>query len=248
MKWEINFSSYQFIDKLSRGFYSEVYEGLKWKYEVDKDIALTINDKHIKEIRNLAKEYKIAISFGFFEKDEASIYSSNLFIDKNGEIIDLYHRVSKTWTIENASEKYKSGDDFHTYEFMGKTILVAICGDLWFDENIEKINDFKADLILWPLYIDYSIEVWERKAMEEYNQQVSQIHAPILMVNSYMKDGNGAVGGAYLFNNGKVLECLPLGEIGALSLSLKQNLQYLSLYQGHQELMQSFIHLLNRLK
>lgn len=195
------------------------FNGLKWKYEDDKDIALKISDEPISKIRELAKEYRVAISFGFFEKDEESIYTSNLVIDKNGKNLDLYRRVSKTWTSEKACERYKSGDDFHTFEFMGKTILVAICGDLWFYRYIERINEFKSDLILWPLYIDYSKEEWESEAMEEYNQQVSHLHEPVLMVNSYMKDGVGAMGGAYLFDNGKALESLPLGEIGALSLS-----------------------------
>lgn len=197
------------------------FEGLKWQYEFDKEIALRMDDELIKEIKTLAKEYKIAISFGFFEKDETSIYSSNLFIDKKGETLNLYRRVSKTWTIEKASECYKSGDDFYTFEFMGKTLVVAICGDLWFEDNIERLNKCKTDLILWPLYIDYSINEWEQEALAEYNQQVSKLNAPILMVNSYMKDGKGAVGGAYLFNKGKVIESLPLGEIGLLSINLK---------------------------
>lgn len=196
------------------------FNALKWNYEEDKDIALSINDPIITEIRAIASKYNTAISFGFFEKDKENIYTSNLFIGKNGKIIDLYHRVSKTWTHNNACERYKSGDDFHTFEFMGKTILVAICGDLWFDENIKRINEFKKDYVLWPLYIDYSKAEWESEALEEYNQQASQLQAPILMVNSYMKDSCGALGGAYLFDNGKILDSLPLGETGSLFINL----------------------------
>lgn len=156
-----------------------------------------------------------------FLRDKEYIYTTNLFIDKNGEILDCYRRVSKTWKSNLACERYKSGDDFQPFEFMGKTMLIAICGDLWFDEYIKRINEFKLDYILWPLYIDYSKQEWESEALKEYNQQVSQLNAPVIMVNSYMKYFPGAIGGAYLFDDGKIKESLPLGEIGSLLIHLK---------------------------
>lgn len=195
------------------------FDALKWSFEEDKNIALSINSEEIDKIKYLSNQYNIAISFSFFEKYNRNIYTSNLVINKNGEILDLYHRVSPTRTIENVSEEYKSGDDFHTFEFMGKSILIAICGDLWFDKNIKRINERKPDIILWPLYIDYSVDEWESEALEEYNQQASLLCAPVIMVNSYMRDSKGAVGGAYLFSQGKVMKSLNLGDIGSLSVT-----------------------------
>ena len=195
------------------------FDALKWSFEKDKSIALSIDSEEIDKIKDLANQHNIAISFSFFEKYNGNIYTSNIVIDKNGGIIDLYHRVSPTWTIENVSEEYKSGDNFHTFELMGKSILVAVCGDLWFDKYIKRINKLKPDIILWPLYIDYSVDEWESKALEEYNQRASMLCAPVLMVNSYMRDSKGAVGGAYLFSQGKVMKSLNLGDIGSLSVT-----------------------------
>lgn len=44
------------------------FDALTWDYEQDKDIVLSINDDLITEIRALANQYNIAISFGFFER------------------------------------------------------------------------------------------------------------------------------------------------------------------------------------
>lgn len=53
------------------------FEGLTWEY--DEDIK-----------RALAKNYKCGISFGFIEKEEDIIYSSNMVIDSCEEIMDVF--------------------------------------------------------------------------------------------------------------------------------------------------------------
>ena len=197
------------------------FDGLTWDVEEDKDIALSLQDDVIKLLRGLAKEHSVAVSFGFYEKEQRTIYSSNLCIDKNGDVLDVYRRVSKTWTPEHAGRHYKTGDDFHTFHFMDKKLLVAICGDLWFAENLDRINELEPDLILWPLYIDYSIEEWSRGEKDEYARQVSGLNAPVLMVNSFLQESKGAVGGAYLFDGGAIKDSLPLGEIGSLTITIE---------------------------
>lgn len=197
------------------------FDGLTWDVEEDKDIALSLQDDVIKVLRGLAEAHSVAVSFGFYEKEQRNIYSSNLCIDKNGDILNVYHRVSKTWTPEHAGRHYKTGDDFHTFHFMDKKLLVAICGDLWFAENLDRINELEPDLVLWPLYIDYSIEEWSRGEMDEYARQVSGLNAPVLMVNSSLQESKGAVGGAYLFDGGAIKDSLPLGEIGSLTITIE---------------------------
>lgn len=197
------------------------FDGLTWDVEEDKDIALSLQDDAIKLLRGLAKEHSVAVSFGFYEKEQRNIYSSNLCIDKNGDVLDVYRRVSKTWTPEHAGRHYKTGDDFHTFHFMDKKLLMAICGDLWFAENLDRINELEPDLILWPLYIDYSIEEWSRGEKDEYARQVSGLNAPVLMVNSFLQESKGAVGGAYLFDGGAIKDSLPLGEIGSLTITIE---------------------------
>ena len=52
--------------------------------------------------------------------------------------------------------------------------------------------------------------------------EVSKLKVPVLMVNSYMKDGAEAVGGAYLFSKGEIKNTLPLGSIGEIIIHFNE--------------------------
>ena len=69
----------------------------------------------IREICSMAKEYTIAVSFGFIEKDGDVFFSSQMTIDKNGQIIDLYRRVSPGWKESFAGKEYCVGFTHFTF-------------------------------------------------------------------------------------------------------------------------------------
>ena len=73
------------------------FDSLSWNYESDKNIAVKTNDPVIDEIRKTAKEYSVAVSFGYIEKAEDSLFSSQLTVGKDGEILDKFRRVSIGW-------------------------------------------------------------------------------------------------------------------------------------------------------
>ena len=89
----------------------------------------------------------LAVSFGFIEKEENIFYSSQMTIDAEGKVLDLYRRVSPGWKEGFAGERYCEGKEFHTFDFMGKKVVIGLCGDLWFDENIEAINALEPELM-----------------------------------------------------------------------------------------------------
>ena len=192
------------------------FDSLCWNYSKDIDTAVAIESNIMNNICSLSRKYNVAISFGFYESYKNNIYSSNIVIDNSGNIINIYRRISNTWTIPGVSNEYKTGNDFTKFQLYGKQVVVAICGDLWFEDNIDKINQLAPDLILWPLYIDYSKEEWKEIGENDYNQQISKLKAPVLMINSYSLDINGALGGAYVFDKGQIQKCLQLGNIGTL--------------------------------
>lgn len=94
---------------------------------------------------------------------------------------------------------------------MEKDILVAICGDLWDDNNLSRINKLKKDLVLWPLHIDYEIEQWE-KEFSDYLLQTEKLNKPVLMINNISKT---SYGGCYYYH-GKVVKSLSMGIEGFL--------------------------------
>lgn len=192
------------------------FEGLTWDYDEDIKRALSKNDCSIIRIRKLAKEYNCAISFGFIEKEDNIIYSSNMVIDKNGEVIDLFRRVSEGWKEPIATCMYREGDSFHTFTFMNKKIGVAICGDVWYDCNLEKLQDMNMDVLLWPLYVEYDVDEWNESIQTEYVERVQSLQYPVLMINSYVEDVHRAYGGCYAFYKNKTINSLPMGNIGVL--------------------------------
>lgn len=150
------------------------------------------------------------------ERDRELLYSSNVVIGEDGNIVDVFRRVSTGWKEPIASNKYCEGSKFHTFTYKDKIFITAICGDLWYDSNLLEITNEKSDIVLWPLYVDYSIKEWEDGTLDEYANRVKCVKSPVCFINSYVNEQNGANGGCYVFFNGKVVHALPMGKTGIL--------------------------------
>lgn len=202
--------------------YLHGFHGMSWEYTIDIKRAVEINSKPIKEIQKLAKNFNCAISFGYIESFNDKIYCSNIVIDNNGNIVDNYRRISQGWKANWSDNRYSEGQDFQVFELNGKRLVTAICGDLWSDYLLNRIENIskEVDAILWPLYIDYTPDSWILGGRQEYTDQVSFISSPVLMINSYSADINEAKGGCYVFNQGRIIKELPVGEMGVLIVDL----------------------------
>ena len=143
-----------------------------------------------------------------------------MVIDKDGMIIDIYRRVSPGWKEPIATKEYMEGVSFHTFNFMDKVFATAICGDLWNDERLNEMENIGADIVLWPLYVDYSLEYWN-KEITDYIDRVKNINCPVCIINSYVEDENRANGGCYVFYKNEVIKSLDMGNIGILEFEIK---------------------------
>ena len=168
-----------FGEAFLQGFY-----GANFCEKHDAKIAVSKDSQIIREIRSAAKEYAVTVSFGFIEKERDCFYSSQITIDQNGEVLDLYRRVSPGWKERFAGEKYREGSSFHTFLFEGKKVAIALCGDLWNDDNICKINALNTDVIWWPVYTDFNFNDWNNSVKNEYAEQAGKLSSPVLYVNS----------------------------------------------------------------
>ena len=43
------------------------FDALTWNFKIDKNIAISKDSKVIKEIKEVCKEFKVSVSFGYFE-------------------------------------------------------------------------------------------------------------------------------------------------------------------------------------
>lgn len=199
-----------FGEAFLQGFY-----GANFEMEHDEKLALSQNDLIIKEICSVAKEYRIAVSFGFIEKADDCFYSSQITIDSSGNIIDVYRRVSPGWKEEFAGEQYREGNGFHIFTYMDRKIAVGLCGDFWFDTNINEVKQLLPDVVFWPVYTDFNYNEWNTSIKYEYAEQAGKIGGMVLYVNSVCKDKESddiARGGAALFIDGKISQETPSGK------------------------------------
>ncbi|TVP94196.1 MAG: carbon-nitrogen hydrolase family protein [Acholeplasmatales bacterium] len=191
------------------------FDALSWYYDRDKNIASALDSKPIEYIKTIAKENKVGIGFGFFEVDETenSIYCAYMIVDYLGKSINHFRRVSTGWKeVDIVDHHYKEGNQFHVFKYQDKKITLALCGDLWCEGNINKINSLDKDFILWPLHIDYTLDQWQKEKVDYINQS-SKVNVPVLMVNNISQT---SYGGAYHFNKNEIIDSLELGRSGVL--------------------------------
>lgn len=196
------------------------FEGLSWVYEEDLKRAISQEDPIILKIKEMAIQHKCGVSFGFIEREEDTLYSSNMVIDSDGNIVDVFRRVSVGWKEPQATKDYKEGQGFHTFNLLGKTFSVAICGDLFNDQFLNELEQMEMDALLWPVYKDNGIDEWHEVNEKEYIERTRNLPAPVLMINSYDDDQQRAKGGAYVFHNNEILASLAFGNIGILKFEI----------------------------
>lgn len=192
------------------------FECLSFVYKDDVGVPVTQNSNEIAEIRRIARENEVAISFGYIENDHGAFYSSQMTVTKRGEIINNYRRMSPGWKEPSACSDYREGSKLYLYKMDGVSFSTLICGDFW-DENLYTyISMIDSDILLWPVFVDFSVIDWYKNEFEDYKKQSQLVPMPVLFVNSFVDEDDRAKGGAYVFYQGKVVEELEPGEEGVL--------------------------------
>jgi len=69
-----------FGEAFLQGFY-----GINFEIEHDKAVSVSCESGVIDEIRAMAKEHAVGVSFGFIENDGDAFYSSQMTVDKDGQ-------------------------------------------------------------------------------------------------------------------------------------------------------------------
>ena len=190
------------------------FDALSWTYEEDKRIAVSRDSEIMNTLCRMTLEYGTDLLTGYIEKDAEALYSSCAVIS-GGKIIHNYRRISKGWKeFTKTDSHYREGTAAEVFEYKGRMIQIALCGDLW--DFPERFVTDKP--LFWPVYVNYSLAEWQTEA-QEYACQAGRVSPRTLMVNSV--SGNpDAFGGAYVFENGKVSRMLSPGQEGILFTEL----------------------------
>ncbi len=200
------------------------FDCLSWDYETDRSMAVTQNNPAIARIREGAREYSIAVSFGYIEKTEETLFSSQIVIDAKGEIIHNFHRVSVGWKeYTKTDDHYREGAGFEAFSYGGKKLAIGLCGDLWTGGRPEEMKRLHADAVLWPVWCDYEADQWNTAIKYEYAEQAALCGNCVLLVNPFCADPDAedqATGGAVYFKNGSVQKELSAGKPGILIVEI----------------------------
>ena len=196
------------------------FDSLCWDYETDKHMAVALTDAPIQRMCEAAKQYGIAVSFGFIERIDDTLYSSQIFIGSDGDIVTVFHRVSIGWKeFSKSDDHYREGKHFEKFCYCGKCFAIGLCGDLWTDGRPEEMKALNADVVLWPVWCDYKADEWNNSIKHEYAEQAALCGDSVLLVNPYGADldtPDVASGGLAHFRNGSIVSELSAGNSGTM--------------------------------
>lgn len=181
------------------------FDAFNWEFENDKSIAISVTSAAMKRLEKLSHDNNIDLAFGYLEKEDESLYSSYAVII-DGKLAFNYRRISLGWKEYSLTDyHYKEGNEVLKLNYKGKKIVIALCGDIW--EYPEK---FKCeDLLIWPVYVNFTLEEWKQYE-QEYAQQANLCSKKCLMINS-LSDEPISYGGAFYFNNGSIMDKIKYG-------------------------------------
>lgn len=196
------------------------FDSLCWEYETDKHMAVALTDAPIQRMRKAAKQYGIAVSFGFIERIDDNLYSSQIFIDSDGEIVTVFHRISIGWKeYDKTDDHYREGKHFEKFCYGVKSFAIGLCGDLWTDGRPEEMKALNSDVVLWPVWCDYKADEWNNSIKHEYAEQAALCGDSVLLVNPCCADPDApdvASGGLAYFRNGRIVSELSAGNSGTM--------------------------------
>ena len=177
------------------------FDSLDWKYETDKKTAVAQDSETMDRLRCLTVQYHTAMLVGYIEREGDTLYSSCIVLAE-GKTIHNYRRISRGWKDYTQTDNhYREGTETGEFSLQGKKIMLSLCGDMWdFPER------FKTDhLLIWPVYVNYTLEDWEDGTVEDYAAQAALAAKDALLVNPLDNDPVSH-GGAFRFRNGKVTD------------------------------------------
>lgn len=186
------------------------FDVFNWNYEHDKVIAISKDSATMKRLEQISKDYNIDLAFGYLEKENEDLYSSYAIII-NGKLTYNYRRISLGWKEVSLTDyHYKEGNEVVEFNYKGHNVVIALCGDMW--EYPEK---FKSnDLLLWPVYVNFSLDEWKNEEIE-YAKQALIACKNTLMINS-LSENPDCYGGCFYFKDGQIKEKLDYNIEGIL--------------------------------
>lgn len=191
------------------------FDAFVWEHEKDRDMALCVTQPPFTALYDISVEWDIDLMTGFLEREGERLYSSCALIVE-GKLRRCFRRLSRGWKeFSKTSHHYREGDEAPVFSYQGRRCQMALCGDVW--DMPERFTG--ADLLFWPVYINFTPEEWGGLEQAEYAHQMKDLAPDVLMINS-LSDDPDAHGGCSWFSEGKTKASLAMGSEGLLVLDI----------------------------
>ncbi len=152
-----------------------------WTIEKFAEIAQDVNNsEYIQQVRELAKQAKTYIVFGFTELLYNLFYNCALLVGSDGEIIGKYHKTH----LQNHDHRFAPGQSLPVFETDLGCFGILICADRRWPESMRTITLRGAEICLMPTYGMWHIENewWMRTRAYENQMFVCFTHPNVALI------------------------------------------------------------------
>ncbi len=215
-------------------FAEAVYTGLINTGDIQNDLSLfvPIPGDVSQQISSTARQNKIYVGLGLFERENEKYYDSAILVDKTGKIILKYRRNSVGWHSPQANPSvYCQSNIIPSVETAFGRMAFIICGDLFENRMLEQVKRLELDYLLFPLARSFDTsqkftqEQWDEEIEDGYLPRFRDLQVPTLMVNYYspeLSDSNWVtIGGACAISStGEIIASYPIAKEGLFLIDI----------------------------
>lgn len=175
-------------------------------FSMETDVTKESNLETVNKLMECAKQYHIAIGFGWVKDCGEKSENHYTIIEKNGDVLSDYAKIHP-FAFSGEDKKFRAGDRVETFEFEGVQFSTFICYDLRFPE-IFQIASKEAHVIIVPAN-------WPRKRSEHWKcllrARAIENQVYIIAINCVGEIGDVTYSGdsCVINPNGEILVNLP---------------------------------------
>ncbi|MBN1348804.1 carbon-nitrogen hydrolase family protein [candidate division KSB1 bacterium] len=168
------------------------------------ELAESIDGLYIEKARQLAKELRIFLVFGFLERAHKTLHNTVILLDTEGDIIGRYRKTHFAQGYEVNPQFYKPGETYPVFDTPFGKVGILICYDRQLPEPARILAVKGAQVLFVPAYGSYTEEDgWNTVLMRT---RAYENRCPLVFCNPYQSmliDRNGGI--KAIGNSGEVV-------------------------------------------
>ncbi len=152
-----------------------------WTVEKFAEVAQDVTDSdYIQRVRELARQTKTHIVFGFTELLNDYFYNCALLVGSDGDIVGRYHKTH----LQNHDHRFAPGQDLPVFDLDLGRVGMVICADRRWPESIRTLRLKGAEICLMPTYgmCHLENEWWMRTRSYENQMFVCFTHPQVALI------------------------------------------------------------------